>query len=273
MHLSGLHLYPVKSLRGIPVVSAELDPLGLVGDRRFLVIDAQGKTMTQRGVPTMALVETELVPGHLNLTLAGASRLSVPLRAVGTAEPVTVSVWSSEGLIAEDCGRDAAAWLTSALRVECRLVRIGRDFRRPILDSARASATDLVSFADGYPFLLANESSVSDLNQRLVAAQESPVPINRFRANFAVTGSTAFAEDTWQRLQIGEVVFRSGGPCSRCTVTTTDQSTGTRGKEPLATLATFRRDAREPGAVNFGLNLIHETKSGTIKIGDSVLLL
>lgn len=97
--------------------------------------------------------------------------------------------------------------------------------------------------------------------------------MDRFRPNLVVTGSAPFAEDTWSRFRIGTVVFRAGGPCARCVVTTTDQETADRGPEPLRTLATFRRDPQEPTNVNFGQNLIHESKSGVLRVGDPVELL
>ena len=96
------------------------------------------------------------------------------------------------------------------------------------------------------------------------------LPMDRFRPNLVVAGATAFAEDTWTRLRVGPVQFHASGPCARCPITTTDQQTGVRGKEPLRTLATYRRSATDPTDVNFGQNLIHETKAGRLRIGDPV---
>jgi hypothetical protein len=97
--------------------------------------------------------------------------------------------------------------------------------------------------------------------------------MNRFRPSFIVAGCEAFAEDTWTRFQAGGITFRTAGPCARCVVTTTDQLTAERGKEPLRTLATYRRDPEDPTDVNFGQNLIHETKSGTLRLGDRIVLI
>jgi hypothetical protein len=97
--------------------------------------------------------------------------------------------------------------------------------------------------------------------------------MNRFRPNLVVTGCDAFAEDAWPRVRIGDLVFRAAGPCARCAITTTDQETAQRSKEPLRTFATYRRDSANPADVNFGQNLIHETKSGSLKIGDPVQVL
>jgi len=273
MHVSSLHLYPVKSLRGCDVASAELDALGFVGDRRFLVVDETGKFLTQRSHPRMALISTALGSDTLTLSANGAGSVFTA-RASDPAAPLrTVSVWRSEGLLAEDCGDDPAAWLTAFLGSPCRLVRIGERFARPVLKPA-AHPGDLNTFSDAVPFLVVSDASLADLNDRLIARGEEPVPMNRFRANIIVAGAPSpFAEDTWPRVRLGEVVLRSAGPSARCIVTTTDQFTGERGPEPLRTLATYRRDAADPTDVNFGQNLIHETKAGTIRIGDAVEVL
>jgi hypothetical protein len=130
----------------------------------------------------------------------------------------------------------------------------------------------VVSFADAYPLLAISEASLADLNDRLLAGGEAPVPMDRFRPNLVLGDCPAYAEDTWTRFRIGDVTFRAAGPCARCLIPTTDQETALRGKEPLRTLATYRRDPEDPADVNFGQNLVHETKSGMIKLGDTVTL-
>lgn len=273
MLVSALYIYPVKSLRGFSVAAAALDALGLVGDRRFLVIDQNNQTLTQRDLPQMASIETALTPTDLVLQSPDRSSIRIPLRSAATAEHLTVSVWRSKDLLADDCGPDAADWLSTQLRVRCRLVRIGERFRRPVLNPERATEHDLVSFADGYPCLIVSEASLADLNRRLAETGQDPVPIDRFRPNIVVRDTSPHAEDTWSRFQIGDVIFRSGGPCGRCIMTTTDQLTGARGKEPLRMLATYRRDTQRPTEVNFAQNLINETKVGRIAVGDPIVLL
>jgi uncharacterized protein len=269
MQLAGLFLYPVKSLRGCTVDSAEVDALGLVGDRRFLVVDEQGQFLTQRTLPRMALVATALDATALTLRAAGAGEVRVP-RASDPAAPLCqVRVWASEGLQAEDCGAAPAAWLSDFLGSRCRLVRAGTAYHRPVKPS-KARPGDVVSFADAYPFLVIGEATLAELNGRLAAQGEAAVPMDRFRPNLVVRGSAPFAEDAWARFRIGEIVFRAAGPCARCVVTTTDQFTAERGPEPLRTLATYRRDPAKPSDVNFGQNLIHETKTGHLRVGAAV---
>jgi uncharacterized protein YcbX len=272
MHLSSLIIYPVKGLRGFAVNAAEVDALGLVGDRRFLIVDETGGFFTQRTLPRMALVATALSTDTLTLSADGARSIRVARASDPRAALRTVTVWKSEGLRAEDCGDAPAAWLGDFLGVKCRLVRIGPAFRRPVLKSA-AQSGDTFHFADGAPFLVISEASLADLNARLAARGEDALPMNRFRPNLVVAGCGAYAEDTWLRFRIVEVLFRAAGQSSRCIVTTTDQLTAERGTEPLRTLATYRRDAEDPTDVNFGQNVIHETKSGTLRVGDAVEIL
>jgi uncharacterized protein YcbX len=127
-----------------------------------------------------------------------------------------------------------------------------------------------VAFADAFPFLAVTRASLDDLNARIVEQGGSPVPMDRFRPNIVVDGCTAFAEDAWKRVRVGQAVFRIAGPCARCVVTTTDQVTGAREAEPLLTLATYRRDPTETTHVNFGQNLVNESKAGFIRVGDPV---
>ncbi|HEY4249493.1 MAG TPA: MOSC N-terminal beta barrel domain-containing protein [Lacunisphaera sp.] len=269
--VTGLFIYPVKALRGCAVTSAEFDALGFVGDRRFLIVDETGKFITQRTVPRTARIDATLSADKLTLSAEGAGQLTVPRAGQPNALVRSVSVWKSENLQAEDCGESAANWLSDFLGLKCNLVRIGRDFQRPMLKSS-ARPGDSVSFADAFPFLIISEASLAALNDRLQENDAEPVPMNRFRPSIVVDDCEAFAEDDWARVQIGDAIFRNGGPCARCIVTTTDQLTGERlGKEPLRTLATFRRDVADPSDVNFGINLIHETKAGRVQVGDAIV--
>ena len=272
MHLASLHIYPVKSLRGLSLEVVELDTLGARCDRRFMVVDPEGTSMTQRAWPQMARIGANIDGTHLELTSDGLGGVRVGLLPEPAAPLVTVRIWKSEGLKAEDCGGEAAAWLSRVIGTPCRLVRIGPAFNRPVLKAA-ARPGDLVAFADAVPFLVTSRASLDHLNDRIVGAGGEAVPMNRFRPNLVIEGTRPFAEDGWSRIQIGRIVFRSAGPCVRCLVPTTDQLTGLRGTEPMRTLATFRRDEREPTHVNFGQNLVHETLTGTLRVGDPVLLL
>lgn len=268
LRVTRLSVYPVKSCRGHDVAAAELDAWGFRDDRRFLVVTPEGRFLTQRELPRMALIETELNAATLTLASPGRGSVVVPRAPEPAPRRLRATVWSST-VEADDCGEPAAEWLTRCLGVPARLVRMGAAYDRPVKPS-RARPGDVVSFADGYPLLVIGEESLDDLNDRIVATGGEAVPADRFRANLWIRGGGPFAEDALGRFRIGEVVLRHAGPCARCVVTTTDQQTAERGKEPLRTLAAYRRDPEKPGDVNFGVNLIHETKTGTLRVGDRV---
>ena len=272
LRLTALYLYPVKSCRGFAVESAHVDARGLVGDRRFLVVDAAGRFLTQRNHPRMALIETALAKDTLVLSCPGHGSVSASLSGIRPSVS-GLSVWK-DTVSADDCGADAAGWLTSYLGLPCRLVHTGPTYSRPIplrkippSLAGDASSTHEVSFADAFPFLVISEESLADLNCRL----DAPLPMNRFRPNLVVAGATPYAEDEWKRFRISNVVFHGATRCGRCVVTTTDQLTAARAQEPLRTLAAYRRD--EEGTVMFGRNLVHETKTGRLSVGDAVELL
>jgi uncharacterized protein len=84
-----------------------------------------------------------------------------------------------------------------------------------------------------------------------------------------IGGCEPFAEDGWSRVRIGSITFRVVKPCSRCAITTVNQTTAATTKEPLRTLARFRRVGTK---VMFGQNLIHDAR-GTLRTGDPVEIL
>lgn len=268
--VSALHIYPVKSCRGHSIATADADNWGFVGDRRYMVVSAiDGLFLTQRTHPRMALIETELTARGLTLASPNHASVTVSSMVSATENPQrSVTIWK-DTVAAVDCGDEVAEWLSRFLGLPLRLVHTGANFHRSV-SPKHARPGDEVSFADGAPMLVVSEASLAELNDRIVAQGGEPVPMNRFRPNIVLSGGTAFAEDTLTRFRLGDVVFRHVGLCARCPITTTDQFTAARGKEPLKTLATFRRDVADPTDVNFGVNLVNETKSGTVRVGDEV---
>ena len=257
--LSGLYVYPIKSCAGIPLDGAGLNATGLANDRRWMLVDGTGEFMSQRAHPRMALVSTQLSNEHLTASAPGMPDLRVPLRQED-GDRIDVEVWGDahKGALV---GGEADRLFSEFLRFPCRLVRKPEDDPRQV-DSIYAESGDQTSFADGFAFLLISEASLNDLNDRL----DAPLPMNRFRPNFVVRGCDAYAEDEWGTIRIGGVPFRVAEACPRCAVTTVDQETGERGKEPLRTLATYRKSG---GEVYFGRNLIHDAL-GTVRVGDAV---
>jgi uncharacterized protein YcbX len=259
--LSALYRYPVKSLRGQGLDALDVGPRGPLADRQWMVVDADGRFLTQRQLPRMCLVETELdAGGGLHLRAPGMPELAV---AAGAGGRVAVRVWSDH-VTARPAGPDADRWLSEFLDTDCRLVRFADDVVRPV-DPDYARPGDQVGFADGFPFLLISESSLADLNGRL----ERPIEMRRFRPNLVVSGCAPHAEDGWRRIRIGQLRFRVAKPCARCIIPTIDIDTGERADEPLRTLMTYRR---RDNKILFGQNLVHDGE-GRLAVGMPVEVL
>jgi uncharacterized protein YcbX len=262
MHVTALHVYPIKGCRGHAVAEAHVDRRGPVGDRRLMLVDANDRFLSQREVPRLATITPLLADRRLEVSIAGA----VPLRlTVDPFGPVrSVRIWS-DTVTAHDQGDDAAWWFTEVLQMPCRLVAFGEQSRRPI-DPEWSPRTDAeTTFTDGYPLHLVTEASVAALNAQL----DEPVPTDRFRPNVVASGTAAWHEDAWRTLRIGELQFDVVKPCARCVVTSVDQATGARHphQEPFRTIARERTVPRL-GAL-FGQNLVPR-RAGMLRVGDPV---
>jgi uncharacterized protein YcbX len=268
--LSAINRFPVKSCRGHEVPSATVEPWGLAGDRRWLVVDDDGTCVTAREHPRMLLITPQLRPdGGLALTSRDAPPLSVDVPSADVLVPV--QVWNSN-LVAALASPAACAWFSQVIGESVRLVHLDDPTRRHP-NPAFALPTDYVSFADSYPLLLATTTSLDALNDWIAEgprAAEGPMPMTRFRPNVVVTGGAAWDEDGWRRIRIGEALFRVVKGCDRCTMTMTDPDSALRGKEPIATLARHRR---WDGETWFGMNIVPDNPGVTIAVGDEVEVL
>lgn len=245
--LTQIWRYPVKSLAGARHPALAVGPRGPAGDRHWMVVDPDGRFLTQRQLPAMALLSAAIEDDGLVLSDRHGGRLHVAAGRDG--DPLQVQVWGdSVAAVAPDAAADA--WLSERLGRPCRLVCQPADGVRPV-DPAFGRADDQVGFADGFPFLLISQASLDDLNGRL----PEPVEMRRFRPNLVVGGCEPYEEDSWRRIRIGELSFRVVKPCSRCPIPTIDPDTGVRGPEPIRTLMTYRR---RDNKVYFGQNLIHD---------------
>jgi hypothetical protein len=262
LRVSELWIHPVKSLAGLRVREAEVVARGLAHDRRFMLVRPSGVFASQRELPLMALFGTSL-DGH-RLTVRGPddATLELPLEGLGGTTR-TVRVWE-DTLDAEDQGDGAARFFSKRLAAELRLVRMPDDARRPA-DPEHARPGDLVSFADGFPFLLVTEASLAAFATRFGA----PPDVRRFRPNLVVSGAAPFAEDAWSAFRVGPVTFHVQKPCARCQIVNVDPDTGVPHKSALATLAELRRVG---SSVMFGQNLVHDG-AGVIREGDAVELI
>lgn len=262
MHISEINIYPVKSLKGIGLNEAIVEVRGFKFDRRWMLVDDDSRLITQREVPRMALIGVSIEEDGLAVRFEDR-HIDIPL-SPHQGETEDVVVWQNI-VPASVYDPETNAWFSRALNVSCRLVAMPETTHRPVNpEYAVRPGEDIVSFADGYPFLLIGEGSLEDLNGRL----DERVPMNRFRPNLVAAGTEAFAEDDWKRIRIGETTFHVVKPCARCVVTTVDQSTGEKkGKEPLKTLSAYRNHR---GNVLFGQNLIAENPGEVVRIGDKI---
>lgn len=263
--LSEIYIYPVKSLRGIAVKSAEITELGLQYDRNWMLVDANYRFLSQRTVPGMALLDVAIKTDHLLITdrKKRSSPLQVPFQDENSHHQSMVNIWNDDCL-AREVGYFADQWFSEVLGSPVKLMHYSAESQR-LVDTDYASQGEKVSFSDGFPFLLIGIASLEDLNQRL----EQPLPMNRFRPNLVVSGFEPYDEDSWDRFKIGTSVFRAAKPCARCRITTVNQDTGIAGKEPLKTLATYRLQDQK---VMFGQNLLCESGS-SVSVGDHVEIL
>ncbi|MEM1416696.1 MAG: MOSC N-terminal beta barrel domain-containing protein [Myxococcota bacterium] len=254
MRIEALFRYPVKSLRGLRVDAAEVEPRGLAGDRRWMIVDAHGVFLTQRTLPELARIEVAAFAEGITLTLPGGASAVLPGSHRGT--PETVEVWRSR--VDAVPHAEGSALLSDFLGRPVRVVfQVGP---RP---THRGGGE--VSFADGYPLLLTTTSSHAELD----AQAGVPIDPRRFRPNVLVTSERAYDEDLWDQLTLGGIPFQGVKGCDRCVLTTVDPESGAKGTEPLRTLA---RTRRAQGAVWFGMNLVPRGR-GTLRVGDPVEVL
>lgn len=264
MRVTALWVYPVKSLGGIALDAARLDATGLAYDRRWMLVDAAGRFLTQRAHPQLATVRVALTDAGLTLTHPDVSDgLAVPAETPPDAPLRRVTVWDDtvDARVVEGA---AGPWLKAATGLDATLVWMPPTTVRPV-DATYGQPGDRVGFADGFPLLVTTEASLAALNARL----EAPVAMARFRPNLVLDGDAAWAEDGWQTLTVGAVRFRVAKPCGRCSMVDVDPARGAAGNAGvLSALAVFRTQGRR---VVFGQNLAMDAGfvGATLRVGDT----
>ncbi len=262
--LTSIHTYPIKSCAGLRHSSIAVEPRGLAGDRRWLIVDPAGRFITGRQHPSLVRVRIEPTADGLLLNAPGMPRLNVatPPRSDAAAK---IRIWRDD-TTARQADKSAAEWLSTYLGTRCRLVYQHDDDLRTIADQQGGRSGDHVSFADAYPLLLIGSASLADLNRRLPA----PVVMERFRTNLVAATDEPFVEDGWRTAEIGGVTFDVAKRCSRCVFTTVDPISGTKNAdgEPFKTLRSYRLSKEERGVL-FGVNLIPR-KTGVIRNGQTI---
>jgi len=260
--LSQLFIYPVKSLTGIAVNQWQVSETGLLYDRKWMLIDANNHFLSQRTLPRMALIQTALTDDSLIFSAPQMTDMAIPLQPEG-GEQVLSQIWQ-DACWAQAVSSEVDQWFGAFLKIPCRLVYQPQQAIRPV-DPQYAGVTDQVSFADGFPFLVVSEASLTALNQ----AMGLELRMERFRPNLVFENCAPYSEDSWREICIAGIHFTLPKPCSRCAVPTIDPQTGMTGKEPLATLNKLRKWQNK---VYFGQNALHD-RVGLLACGDAVTLL
>ncbi len=266
IRVTHLFVYPIKSLRGISLETSVVTPFGLLHDRRFMLTHPDGTFITQRHYPELAVFDVEMIADWIVVTHQDESSIRIPVMG-GARVNIRATVW--DDVVDARVGfPEAESFFSDHMREPLRLAWMPETTHRQT-DLTYSQEGDRVSFADGYPILLVGQPSMDDLNTRL----KIPLPINRFRPNIVVEGCDPWSEDSWTRMEVPGAALRLVKKCYRCVVTTTDQRSGERSKEPLATLATFRKEGNK---VWFGMNCIPDriAEEGDlleIRVGDRVV--
>lgn len=261
--LASIHVYPLKSCAPLPLDSARVEARGLEHDRRWMVVDANGKFLTGRQHPRLTLIRADPAGEALRLRAPGMPELR--LAPASERARLTVEIWGSR-VAARVADTAADAWISTFLGAPTRFAYMDDECLRRV-DPGYSQPDDIVSFADGYPLLLISQATLDLLNAKLA----QPVPMLRFRPSLVIAGTAPHAEDGWKRVRIGGVEFDVAKPCIRCVFTTVDFERGAfdPSGEPLRTLLTYRRT---PKGVSFGQNLIPRGV-GTLRVGDAVEVL
>jgi uncharacterized protein len=262
MILEEIWIYPIKSLPGISLNNAKLATKGFQWDRRWMLVDENGLFITQRKQHELALLKVEWTNDGFKIDDRRAPHRScfLPIHEVKGAN-IQVTVWDDE-VEAQIVDPLISEWFSQFLGFPCHLVKMDEKAARKI-SSKYAVNEETVSFADAMPYLIAGQSALQYLNEKL----EVPVTMQRFRPNLIFSGGDAFAEDLWETIQIGKAHFKVTKPCARCVLVNVDPNTAEVAQEPLKTLNTFRNFN---GKVMFGQNLIW-ISGDEVKVGDQIV--
>jgi Uncharacterized Fe-S protein len=262
--ISELFIYPIKSLGGISLPSALVTDTGFEYDRKWMLVDSNLRCLTQRGHPSMALLQVELTSTGLKVFHKNKTNCFITIPFIPSfSQPVVVQIFD-ETCEAALVSSEADKWFSDMLSIDCRLVYMPASMKR-FVDNQYATNNEITGFSDSFPFLIIGQASLDDLNSKLAEA----LPINRFRPNIVFTGGTAYQEDFMEHFIINDINFYGVKLCARCVIPTINQVDASRSKEPLKTLATYRQ---RDNNIYFGQNLLAKG-NGTVSVGDQLSII
>lgn len=275
LRIRQLFVYPVKSLRGIAVQQWQATPRGLEHDRQWMLVMPNGRFVSQRQLPRMALIDTALDSDDLTLSAAGHGSIRLPLANPDAGVSFVASVWRDTCEV-QEASQEASSWLNRVLQPArpLRLVTMVADYQRRHINPRRFDSDTL--FADAAPYLIANHNSLQRLNDELCQRGLKPVDMRRFRPNLVIEGLPAFAEHHREQLRhvASGFSFRLCDPCERCVITTIDPDSGVvaANREPFNTLRDLNPMPDNPAAPAFAVNACLQANAGmTLRVGDTLL--
>jgi hypothetical protein len=257
-----LYIYPIKSFAGIELQEAEITDRGFQHDRRWMLIDKNGRFFSQREYSELCFFQPIIKKDGLEVYHKKYPSQNIFIPFQYQSENQSVAIWDDickGNIVSETINQ----FFSDILKQEIKLVYMADQSHR-LVDTKYATGGELTSFSDGYPFLMIGQGSLDDLNSKT----SEYIPMNRFRPNIVFTGGGAFVEDTWKNFSINNIPFTCAKPCARCVVTTIDQETAIKGKEPLITLNQYRKQNNK---VLFGQNIVHHGL-GKLKVGDKIIV-
>lgn len=201
LQVSQLFIYPIKSLGGIELSSAEVTDRGLKYDRRWMLIDDNNRFISQREFAKLALLQVSIEAEGLRINYASdQSSVLIPFYPQ-TNTVIQATVWDDtcEGTLVNP---EVDQWFTQVLGMNTRLIYMTDTSLRGV-DPRYARQQEVTSFADGYPFLLIGQASLDELNTRL----QNQIKMDRFRPNIVFTGGEPYTEDVMPHIKLIISIF------------------------------------------------------------------
>lgn len=244
-----ISIAPVRGLGLEHPDAVDLTEVGVVEDRRFYLIDDQGRHVDQLVSGALVQVAAHTDPDGIRL------RLTFP---DGTVIDDAVELGESE--VTTIVNRTAVGHVVLGPWGEALTPFAGRKVR--IVRCDRPGGTRVENAVS-----LIGEGSLRELATRV---GQPSVDGRRFRMLFELEGAEPHEEDSWLggQIAVGKAVLSITKPDARCAITTQDPDTGARDIDTLRTIIGYR-GLREGRKVDFGV-LGEVATKGRVHMGDEV---
>ena len=247
--VAAIYTSPVKSFALESRDSVQVGFSGIAEDRRFHLINDEGRLLTQRQLGTMATISAsyDVETGVLRLAFPDSSCLEGSVEPAKRLRTDVFGRWVTGSVAAGDWNGVLSEFFGTGVRL------------------VRSEGTCEVF--DEYPISLLSQASVDFLGSKAGGAVRFEG--RRFRPNFLIDGCSPHEEDFWLGgvIRIGpELLLRMVAPDPRCAITTFDPDTGQRDFDTPRLLLSYRPGARAP---YFGVYAAVES-AGAVSVGDQV---